>query len=125
MLTKNLKHDSLLTEESLNMDEPLIEVTASDDSPKQEVPTRLMVVLTDDSNQKLVNLLQTWVKDGHRTRNLSGYNPVRLNSGALILDDTEYTRAVCVWLKSRFSDQAKIFEVRELFPDHVDSPHDS
>lgn len=96
------------------MDESLVEVAASNDDPEEKTP-KLLVVITGDNNQKLEKVLRTWVKDEHKTRNLSMYNPVHLNPGTLMLDDTEYTRSVCVWLKSRFIDKVKIFEAGELF----------
>ena len=73
------------------MDKPLVEITAKYDEFQHKVSARLIVVVADDSDQKFADILQTWIKGGHNSRNLLGYNPVRFNPGALF-DDTKYTR---------------------------------
>ena len=84
-----------------------------------EVQGRLLIVVTNNSNYNAKELLRQWVSDKPKTRNLKRYNPVRLNTGALLLDDTEYTRECCKWLRTLYLDDVVVTRFEPLFRDDV------
>ena len=84
--------------------------------PTHLAPTqdRLLIVITNN-NRNARELLRQWESDKPKTRNLSEFNPVRLNTGALLLDDVEYTRDCCRWLNTLYPYDVFVTEVNSIF----------
>ena len=85
-----------------------------------EVTGKLLIIVKGNSNHRLKRMLQHWESERKNTRNLTKYHPKRLNAGALIVDDTEYTRGLCQWLKTMNFDGVVVMEYNPLWEDMFD-----
>ena len=90
-------------------------IVVPSDEPLREMQGRLLILITNNSNYKAKTLLRHWASDKPKTRDLKKYNPVRLNTGALLLNDTEYTRDCCKWIKTLYPKDILVLEYKPLF----------
>jgi hypothetical protein len=93
---------------------------ANHESSLLPAPAKLLIIVTDNKNQRLKKMLQQWESDKPYTRNLKKFHPKRLNAGALIVDDTEYTRGLCNWLKTMNFRGVVVMEYNPLWEDMFD-----
>ena len=98
------------------MDENFSPVKGTKHDPSlSRVKKKLLLVVNDNKNHAVKQLFYEWSRDTPHGRNLAPFNPVRLNTGALLLDDTEYTRGLCMYYNARRRGEIEYFLVEPLF----------
>ncbi len=103
------------------MDENPSEVTGvKHDSSLSDVTGKLVIIVKRNDNYRLKKLLQSWVSNRAKSRNLRMFHPERLASGVLIMDDTPYTRNLCQWLKTMNFRDVVVMEYKPLWEDMFD-----
>lgn len=78
----------------------------------KETVKRLLMVTSNNSNYVIKKAFQRWTSEKIDGRDLTTFHAERLNTGALILDDTEYTRRLALYTQARHPD-LRVYVIEE------------